>query len=69
MCVGQPHTQNIFFYDSAMKIHVMPDVERRFLETLVKMWSDPQKRKILLAEGATEENIAEAERKLKELKN
>ncbi|MBU0763037.1 MAG: hypothetical protein KKD39_08430 [Candidatus Altiarchaeota archaeon] len=46
----------------------MPDLDRKFLKTLIAMWENPDKRNILEAEGTTQDVIDEAKEKLRRLK-
>jgi hypothetical protein len=42
----------------------MPDLRARFARTLIAMWNDPLKRRMLEGDGVTERDIDEAKRSL-----
>jgi hypothetical protein len=47
-----------------MGLFLPRDLDRRFLETLINMWENPEKRMALEADGRTEEMINEARESL-----
>lgn len=50
-----------------MPMVLMPDLDEKFLKTLIGMWEDPEKRQILEAEGTEESHILQARQALARL--
>ena len=47
-----------------MPMVLMPDIERKFLKTLIDMWADPVKRRGLESDGVTQRMVDDAQAKL-----
>lgn len=50
-------------------LKVYPDLDRKFLKTLLEMWDDPKKRLLLEQDGVTESMIADARQKFLAMKD